>query len=387
MVENLSILGSTGSIGRQSLSVAKHLNINITALTANKNIKLLEEQVRAFKPKLAVAFDEQSAKDLKVKIADTNTKVCCKMEGLIEAATQSEADTVLNSVVSMIGLEPTLAAINAKKDIALANKETLVVGGELVTKAADENNVKLLPVDSEHCAIFQCLQGTNDKKSLKKIILTASGGPFYGKKRSGLKFVTANDALAHPTWNMGAKITIDSATLMNKGLEVIEAKWLFDVELENIDILVHRQSIIHSMVEFIDNSVIAQLGDTDMRLPIQYALTYPERVESEVEELDLAKIYKLTFDKPDENTFLCLKACKESIKIGGLAPTAVNAANEAAVELFLKDEISFLDIGDCVYETLEKQNWAKKVTLDDILETDKNVKEEIKAKFANRRKI
>lgn len=383
MVKNLSILGSTGSIGKQSLCVAKNLNINITALTANKNIKLLEEQIREFKPKLAVVFDEQSAKDLKIKIADTNTKVSCKMDGLIEAATQKEADTVLNSVVSMIGLKPTLAAINEKKDIALANKETLVVGGELVINEVKKNQVKLLPVDSEHSAIFQCLQGCEDKKELKKIILTASGGPFFRKKKNELRFVTARDALKHPTWNMGAKITIDSATLMNKGLEVIEAKWLFGVELENIDVLVHKQSIIHSMVEFNDNSVIAQLGVADMRLPIQYALTYPERYSCPVEELDLAKIYKLTFEKPDEDTFLCLKACKEAIKIGGLAPAAVNAANEVAVDLFLKNKITFLDIGKCVYETLNKQKPVKNFTLEDILEIDKTTKEEIKSKFIN----
>ena len=277
MVNSLSILGSTGSIGTQTLDVADKLNLKVSALTASTNIKLLEEQVRKYKPELAVVFNEEKAKEFKDNIKDTNTRVLSGMNGLIEAATLENADLIVNSVVGMVGLKPTLAAANAKKDIAFANKETLVTGGKLVCDAVKKNGVKLLPVDSEHSAIFQCLQGMPEKKMLKKLILTASGGPFFGKTVEDLKSVTVNEALNHPNWSMGAKITIDSATMMNKGLEIIEARWLFDVQPENIDVVVHRESIIHSLIEYVDNSVIAQLGLPDMRIPIQYAITYPER--------------------------------------------------------------------------------------------------------------
>ena len=320
MVKNISILGSTGSIGTQALDVSRKLNLNISAITAYSNIDILEQQVREFKPSLAVVFCEDKAKEFKTKIADTDTKVLSGMDGLIEAATISSADMVLNSVVGMVGLTPTLAAINAHKDIALANKETLVAGGSLVIDALKKNNVNMYPVDSEHSAIFQCLQGMNQKKELKKLILTASGGPFFGKKIDDLKDVTVKDALNHPNWSMGAKITIDSASMMNKGLEIIEASWLFDMPQDKIDVVVHRESIIHSMIEFVDNSVIAQLGLPDMRIPIQYAITYPNRYESPVKELDLTEISNLSFYKPDYDTFKCLRACKKAIEIGKTAP-------------------------------------------------------------------
>ena len=273
MTNSLSILGSTGSIGTQAIDVAQKLGIKVSALTANTNVKVIEDQIRLLKPELAVMYDEASAKELKLAVSDTDTKVLSGMDGLIEASSISSADTVLNSLVGMIGLLPTLTAAKAKKNIALANKETLVAGGDLVMRTVAENDVKLLPVDSEHSAIFQCLQGCPEKTLLKKLILTASGGPFFGKKEEELKDVTLAQALNHPNWSMGAKITVDSATMMNKGLEIIEARWLFDVDVDNIDVVVHRQSIIHSLIEFVDNSVLAQLGLPDMRIPIQYALT------------------------------------------------------------------------------------------------------------------
>ena len=348
MIKTISVLGSTGSIGTQTLDVAEKLGLRVCALTAATNIKLLEEQIRKFSPSLAVVFDEQRAKDLKHNISDTNTKVLSGMEGLIVAAELEEAELVLNSVVGMVGLRPTLAAAEAKKDIALANKETLVAGGSLVTEAVKRNKVKLLPVDSEHSAIFQCLQGMNDKKSLKKLILTASGGPFFGKTERELKSVTIEQALNHPNWSMGAKITVDSASMMNKGLEIIEARWLFDMPAESIDVVVHRESIIHSLIEYADNSVIAQLGLPDMRIPIQYAITYPERLESPVGELNLAEIGKLTFFEPDEKTFKCLAACKKALSMGGVATAIANGANEEANQMFRDGRISFLEIGELV---------------------------------------
>ena len=326
----LSILGSTGSIGTQTLDVVDKLGLEVSALTAAGNIELLEQQVRKYKPALAVVFDEEKAKELKLNISDTETKVLCGMDGLIEAAQLPRADLVLNSVVGMVGLKPTIAAAKAKKNIALANKETLVAGGDLVTDAVRENGVKLLPVDSEHSAIFQCLQGIPDKKVLKKLILTASGGPFFGKKTGELKDVTVEQALNHPNWSMGAKITIDSATMMNKGLEIIEAGRLFDVTGDNIDVVVHRESVVHSLVEFTDNSVLAQLGVPDMRIPIQYAITYPMRYESPVEELNLAKFGSLSFFEPDYDTFECLRACKKAFSMGGAATAIANGANEEA---------------------------------------------------------
>ena len=303
MINSISILGSTGSIGTQSLDVVDKLGLKVSAITAASNVDLIENQIRKYKPELAVLFNEDKAAELRLRVKDTGTRVLGGMDGLIEAAVIPSASLVLNSVVGMVGLKPTMAAIEAKKDIALANKETLVAGGDLVTDAVKRNGVKLLPVDSEHSAIFQCLQGAPDNKALKKLILTASGGPFFGKTYDELKDVTVEQALNHPNWSMGAKITIDSASMMNKGLEIIEAARLFDVSGDDIDVVVHRESIIHSLVEYTDNSVIAQLGVPDMRIPIQYAITYPSRFESPVAELSLAEIGKMTFFEPDYETF------------------------------------------------------------------------------------
>ena len=366
----LSILGSTGSIGTQTLDVADKLGLGVSALTAAKNIDLLEQQVRKYKPALAVVFDEQKAAEFKLNVRDTSVKVLSGMDGLIEAAQLPQADLVLNSVVGMVGLKPTIAAAQAKKNIALANKETLVAGGDLVTDAVRENGVKLLPVDSEHSAIFQCLQGMPDKKVLKKLILTASGGPFFGKKTEELRDVTVEQALNHPNWSMGAKITIDSATMMNKGLEIIEAGRLFGVGGDDIDVVVHRESIVHSLVEFTDNSVLAQLGVPDMRIPIQYAITYPMRYESPVEELDLAKIGSLSFFEPDYETFECLRACKKAFAIGGAATAIANGANEEANALFRKGRIKFLEIGELVMGAVDNiENFTPK-SVDDILTAD-----------------
>lgn len=375
MVNTLSILGSTGSIGTQALDVARKLNLNICALTAYSNIDILEQQVRAFKPALAVVFSQEKAEELKIKIADTSTKVLWGMDGLIETSVIDSADMVLNSLVGMVGLTPTLSAINSGKDVALANKETLVAGGSLVMDAVKRNNVHMYPVDSEHSAIFQCLQGMNNKKELKKLILTASGGPFFGKTENDLKDVTVKEALNHPNWSMGAKITIDSATMMNKGLEIIEASWLFDMPEDKIDVVVHRESIVHSMIQFVDNSVIAQLGLPDMRIPIQYAITYPNRFESPVDELDLTEISNLSFCKPDYKTFKCLKSCKEAINMGGTAPAIANGANEVANKLFRDGKIKFLEIGDLVYEALHnvKKNEIKRV--EDVLNADKSARQ------------
>lgn len=375
MINSLSILGSTGSIGTQTLDVVDKLNLKVSALTASTNIKLLEEQVRKYKPELAVVFNEEKAKELKDNIKDTSTRVLSGMDGLIEAATLENADLVVNSVVGMVGLKPTLAAANAKKDIAFANKETLVTGGKLVCDAVKKNGVKLLPVDSEHSAIFQCLQGMPEKKMLKKLILTASGGPFFGKTTEELKNVTVKEALNHPNWSMGAKITIDSATMMNKGLEIIEARWLFDVQPENIDVVVHRESIIHSLIEYVDNSVIAQLGLPDMRIPIQYAITYPERYESPVGELSLAQIGKMTFFEPDYETFKCLRACKKTLSLGGVATAVANGANEEANRLFREGKITFLEIGDLVMGAIDNIDNFEPTCVDDVLKADKLARE------------
>ncbi|MBQ2944672.1 MAG: 1-deoxy-D-xylulose-5-phosphate reductoisomerase [Ruminococcus sp.] len=375
MTKSMVVLGSTGSIGTQTLDVAEKYNMKICALTAHSNVKLIEEQARKFKPSLAVMFDETAASDLKIRLADTDTRVLCGMNGLIEAASLNEADVVLNSLVGMVGLEPTLAACKAGKDIALANKETLVAGGELVMNAVKESGVALLPVDSEHSAIFQCLQACPDKKFLKKLILTASGGPFFGKTKAELCDVTVEQALAHPNWSMGAKITVDSASMMNKGLEIIEARWLFDVTADNIDVVVHRQSIIHSLIEFTDNSVLAQLGVPDMRIPIQYALTYPERVVSPVGELDLTSIGTLTFDKPDYETFECLTACKAALNKGGTSPAIANGANEAANLLFRQAKIPFLKIGELVTGAVADISTGTLSSLSDVLSADKAARE------------
>lgn len=375
MTNMLSILGSTGSIGTQALDVAEKLGIGICALTAHSSVSLLEQQARRFKPSLVVLYDEKAAKELKLLLRDTATKVLSGMDGLCQAASSEQADTVLNAVVGMVGLAPTLAAANAKKNIALANKETLVAGGALVMKAVRDNGVKLYPVDSEHSAIFQCLQGCPGEKALGRIILTASGGPFFGKAREELKKITPKDALKHPNWSMGAKITIDSATMMNKGLEIIEASWLFDLPEDRIDVVVHRESIVHSLIEYNDNSVIAQMGLPDMRIPIQYALTYPERVESPVGQLNLAKIGQLTFFEPDGATFPCMELCRQALRKGGLVPAAANGANEEAVNLFLKEKISFLEIGQLVAAAMNNQPGGEITCIQDIINADRRARQ------------
>ncbi len=375
MTENLSILGSTGSIGKQSLDVCRKCGYGVKALTAFSSVDEIEKQAREFKPEKVALVDEKAAADLKIKLADTDIKVLGGMDGVCECAEIQSADTMLNSVVGMAGLKPTLTAIYAGKKIALANKETLVAGGQLVMSEAKKHGVEILPVDSEHSAIFQCLQGKPTNKALKKIILTASGGPFFGKTTEELRDVTVEKALKHPNWSMGAKITIDSATMMNKGLELIEAVWLFSVKPDDVDIVVHRESIVHSAVEYDDNSVIAQLGLPDMRIPIQYALTYPERFESPVGELSLSQIGKLTFFEPDYETFRCINLCRKAINMGGLYPAAVNSANEQANLMFRQGKIGFLDIADRVEAVLEKTPHYDNYTFEDILEIDKFARE------------
>ncbi len=374
MAQKLSVLGSTGSIGTQALDVVDKCGYEVVALTASKNVKVIEEQIRRYKPKFAAMADEKAAAELKIAVADTDTVVLSGMDGVCECAAANEADTVLNSVVGIAGLKPTLCAIEASKNIALANKETLVAGGEIVMGKAKENGVSILPVDSEHSAIFQCLQGMNKKDELKSIILTASGGPFFGKTRDELKNVTVKEALKHPNWSMGAKITVDSASMMNKGLELIEAVWLFDVDPQKIDIVVHRESIVHSLIEYNDNSVIAQLGVPDMRIPIQYALTYPCRFESPVRKLNLWEYPSLTFFKPDYDTFLCLNLCREAISRGGLYPCIANGANEMANELFREGKLGFLQLADMVSLAMEKATVIEGTTLDDVLAADKEAR-------------
>ena len=377
MTKSLSILGSTGSIGTQSLDVARLRGYNVEALTAYSDVARMEAQIREFHPKTVAMVEEKAAADSKVRVADTNTKVLSGKDGVCACARADGADTVLNSVVGMAGLEPTLAAIDAKKKLALANKETLVAGGQLVMEAAKKNGVSILPVDSEHSAIFQALQGRPANAALKKIILTASGGPFFGKTKKELEKVTVADALKHPNWEMGAKITVDSATMMNKGLELIEAVWLFSVRPQDVQIVVHRESIVHSAVEYTDNSVIAQLGLPDMRIPIQYALTYPERFESPVGELSLSEIGKLTFFEPDYDTFQCINLCRTAINKGGLFPAAVNSANEQANAMFRRGEIGFLDIAARVAKVLETAPQKERYTLEDVLETDRWARETV----------
>ena len=375
MKQSISLLGSTGSIGLQTLDVVRGLGLHVCTLAANRNVTLLENQIRELKPQLVAVFDLDAAKRLKLAVADTPTKVVQGMDGLCEAASFVQADLVLNSVVGMVGLQPTLAALEAKKDVALANKETLVAGGALVMEAAKRNGVKILPVDSEHSAIFQCLQGCPEKKALNRIILTASGGPFFGKTRAELEQVTPEQALKHPNWDMGAKVTIDSASMINKGLEIMEASWLFDMPADKIGVVVHRESIIHSMIEYVDNSVIAQLGVPDMRIPIQYAITWPERYPSPVKRLSLTQMGALSFYEPDEENFICLRACKEAIARGGLAPAAANGANEVAVKLFLDGKIRFTQIGDLVYAAMKNQPDVEKITsVQDILDADQTAR-------------
>lgn len=375
MIQTLSLLGSTGSVGTQALDIVRNLGIQIKALAAYQNIECLEQQIREFRPEFAAIYDVALGKELKERVKDCPTRIGTGMEGLIEAATLPSAEMMFNSVVGMVGLCPTLEAIKANKKIALANKETLVAGGALVMAEAKKHGVPVYPVDSEHSAIFQCLQGSPGKKALKKLILTASGGPFFGKSLKELEQVTPEQALKHPNWNMGAKITIDCATMMNKGLEIMEASWLFDMPISAVDVVVHRESIIHSMVEFQDHSVLAQLGVPDMRIPIQYALTYPERVGSPVKELDLTQIGSLTFFPPDEENFLCLKACKQAMILGGTAPAAANGANEQAVALFLQKKISFLEIGKMVAMAIERQADRELTKLEDILKADRDARE------------
>ena len=373
---NISILGSTGSIGTQTLEVARaYPGISVKAISARSNIKLLEEQIREFSPKLACVLDEKAASELKGRVADTSCRIVSGEEGLTEAATIDGADTVVTAVVGISGLLPTIAAIEAGKNIALANKETLVTGGHIVTRLAKEKGIKILPVDSEHSAIFQSLQG--NPKKIKKILLTASGGPFFGKTRAELLNITPEQALKHPNWDMGAKVTIDSSTLVNKGLEVIEAKWLFDVDIDQIEVLVHRQSILHSAVMYEDNAVMAQLGTPDMKLPIQYALTYPDRLCMSGNELDLAKYAELTFAKPDTDTFYALELAKKAGREGGVLPTVFNSADEAAVELFLSGKIGYLEITDSINEAMEKTKNIENPTVEEIFEADKFAREAV----------
>ena len=370
----ISILGSTGSIGTQALEVARARGFRVCGLAAGKNTALLEKQVREFCPQLASVGDEEAYRDMKARVADLPVKVVWGDEGLCQVAAMDQAQTVLNAVVGIRGLRPTLAALEAGKEIALANKETMVTGGNLVTALAREKGVRILPVDSEHSAIFQCLQG-NEGNPVRRILLTASGGPFFGKTREELAQVTASQALRHPNWSMGSKITIDSATMMNKGLELIEAVWLFDVNPSQVEILVHRQSVVHSMVEFEDGAVMAQMGIPDMKLPIQYALTYPRRLEMGGRPLDLLSYGALTFEKPDEETFVPLGVCLRAIQEGGLKPCAANGANEQAVAYFLEGKIPFLAIGDLVREATLVQPVGEADSLTHIYEADQAARE------------
>ncbi len=379
-MKKISVLGSTGSIGKQTLEIAgENQDIEIMGLTTNTNIELLLKQIERFNPKAVAVMDKTKAHELK-KMVKGNTEVLAGIEGLIDIASLNEIDTVVTAVVGMVGIKPTLAAIKASKNIALANKETLVTAGELVMSQAKEHNVSILPVDSEHCAIFQALQG-EDIKSVENIWLTASGGPFRGKKTEDLKNITKTQALNHPNWSMGNKITIDSATLMNKGLEVIEARWLFDVKPDQIKVVVHPQSIIHSMVEYSDGSVIAQMGLPDMKLPIQYALYYPNRHKNSWDRLRLSQIRQLTFEEPDLDSFPCLSLAYRALEIGGTMPTALNAANEIAVDKFLKEEIKFLEIPEIINYVMEKHDIIKEISLENILGVQNWTKEIIESRW------
>ena len=369
-MRKISILGSTGSIGTQTLEVVENLkDIKVMAITGNSNIRLLEKQARKFQPELVAVMDEKNAEILKEKLSDMHIRVISGMDGLVEAATYEGVDTVVTSVVGNVGLKPTFEAIRAGKNIALANKETLVSAGQLVMDLAEKHDIKIYPVDSEHSAIFQSLQG-NEGNKIERILLTASGGPFRGKKREELLHVTAADALKHPNWSMGNKITIDSATLMNKGLEVMEAKWLFGVDVDQIEVLVHPQSIVHSAVEYEDGAIVAQLGEPDMRVPIQYALTYPKRVKNPFPRVDFTQRSNLTFDKPDMETFKCLSLAYRALKTGGTLPAVLNGANEVAVARFLKGDIGFLDIPELIEQTMDAYTVKYEYTLEDLLEAD-----------------
>lgn len=383
MTKKIAILGSTGSIGTQALEVIDNLGIEVCALSANKNIDLLEKQIKIYKPKKVAVNDKKSAYILKQRIGKS-VEIVSGLEGLIEIAVMGQVDTVLTSVVGSVGLIPTIKAIQAKKNIALANKETLVTAGKLIMEEAKKHKINIYPVDSEHSAIFQSLQG-NQHNKIHKIHLTASGGPFRQKSIDDLKYVTLEDALKHPNWSMGKKITIDSATMMNKGLEVIEAKWLFDVELEQINVVVHPQSIIHSMVEYEDGAVIAQLGQPDMRVPIQYALTYPDRIKNDFPKLDFFKSNKLEFEKPDLEKFKSLQLAYDAIKIGGTMPAVLNSANEAAVELFLEQKIKFLDIPKLIENAMSAYTVKYDYSLEDLKEASIYAKEFVE-KFYNKKR-
>lgn len=370
-MKKLSILGSTGSIGTQALDIVRNNDdIKVSALAAGSNIELLERQAREFKPELICVFDEKKAEELKIRIADLTVKVTSGMEGLIEAATVDSAELVLTAVVGMIGIKPTIAAIEARKDIALANKETLVTAGHIIMNLAKEKGVNILPVDSEHSAIFQSLQG-NKKSQVSKIILTASGGPFRNSTLQELKHVTVAEALKHPNWSMGRKITIDSATMVNKGLEVIEAKWLFDVGFDDIDVVIQPQSLIHSMVEYVDGGIIAQLGTPDMKLPIQYAFFYPDRRYLGGKRVNFAEIGSISFQKPDMEKFKGFALAYDAGRAGGTMPTIYNAANELAVSKFLNEEIKYLDIAELIKEAMSRHKVIDNPTLEQILEAEK----------------
>ena len=377
MRRTLSVLGSSGSIGRQTLKVAERCGYEVAAITVNRSVELAEAQARKFRPRLAAAADEGAAAELRLRLADTGVKVLSGQEGLLEAASLPEADTVVTAMVGVAGLKPTLAAIGAGKRVALANKETLVCAGELVMARAGETGAEIVPVDSEHSAIFQCLQGCRDRGEVRRLIITASGGPFYGMDREALAHVTKEAALRHPNWTMGAKITVDSATLMNKGLEFIEAMRLYSMPPERIQIVVHRESVIHSLVEFEDGAILAQLGSADMCLPIQYALTWPERTAGPAKPLDLLSCPPLTFQKPDPETFRCLALALECARRGGTSTAVLNGANEAAVALFLEDRIGFLDIPHLVERALERVSVVDAPALEDIFEADRAAREAV----------
>lgn len=380
-MKKIAILGSTGSIGTQTLEVARNNGaLEITALAAGSNIDLLERQIREFRPPLAAVWTEEKAKELRIRTADLDVKIVSGMEGLLEVAAQPESEILVTAIVGMIGIRPTIAAMKAGKDIALANKETLVTAGHIIMPLAKEKGVRILPVDSEHSAIFQCLNGEN-RVQLKKILLTASGGPFRGKKKEELKNVQVEDALKHPNWHMGRKITIDSATLVNKGLEMMEARWLFGVEPDNIQIVVQPKSIIHSMVEFVDGAVIAQLGTPDMKLPIQYALYYPERRYLPGDRLDFWTLGQITFEKPDMENFPGLRLAFDAAAAGGSLPTVYNAANERAVAMFLEKKIGFLEIPEIIQSCMEAHRVIPDPTVEQILETEEETYEMIKGRW------
>ena len=381
MTKRISILGSTGSIGRQTLDVAEKLQISVAALAASRNVDLLEAQCRKFRPELAVLFDEAAAEELKRRLSDMNIKVAGGMEGLLAAALLDSADTVVTAVSGMIGLRPTLAAIEHGKRIALANKETLVCAGELVMREAQRRGAEIIPVDSEHSAIFQCLMGCRDRSEVRRLILTCSGGPFYGKTAAELQKVTRADALRHPNWKMGPKITVDCATLMNKGLEVIEAMRLYGLPLDQVTAVIHRQSIVHSLVEFRDGAVMAQLGTPDMRIPIGLALTYPKREENPAPPLDLLSCPPLTFAAPDEEAFRCFRLARQAAKQGGTACAVLNGANEAAVGLFLQEKLGFPEIADAVEAALDAVPQCADVTLEAALDADRQARDIVFARF------